>query len=94
MNLTKEQLEQLERMGYMLITPELAAINMEIDEVLFRMELKEPKSPVRNAYYRGYLKQLLETREAITKAAHNGSNPAQLELMKLIKSFTLSLNHG
>lgn len=94
MNLTKEQREQLERMGYTLIPPQLAAINLEVDELEFLMELKTVGSEVRQAYYRGYLRQLVETRQAIVKAAHNGSNPAQVELLKLINRMQQAIDHA
>ncbi len=93
MNLNTEQREQLEQMGYALITPELAATNLEVDELEFMTELRTVGSEVRRAYYRGYIRQLTETRQAIIKAAHNGSNPAQLELLKLINRLQNSLNH-
>lgn len=94
MNLTKEQREQLELMGYTLIPPQLAAINLEVDELEFLMELKTVGSEVRQAYYRGYLRQLVETRQAIVKAAHNGSNPAQVELLKLINRMQQAIDHA
>lgn len=93
MNLNTEQREQLEQMGYALITPELVAANLEVDELEFLTELKTVGSEVRRAYYRGYIRQLTETRQAIIKAAHNGSNPAQMELLKLINRLQNSLNH-
>lgn len=91
MNLNTEQLEQLEQMGYALITPETAAINLEVDEVELREDIRKVGSPARRAYYRGYLRQLMETRNAIIKPAHNGSNPAQLELMKMIRTMKMAL---
>ena len=93
MNLNTEQLEQLEQMGYALITPELAATNLEVDELEFMTELRTVGSEVRRAYYRGYIRQFTETRQAIIKAAHNGSNPAQLEILKMIRHATNALNH-
>ena len=93
MNLTKEQREQLEEMAYNLVTPELAAINLEVDELEFMTELRTIGSSVRHAYYSGYLRQLIQTRQAIIKAAHNGSNPAQLEILKMIRHATNALNH-
>lgn len=93
MNLTKEQREQLEEMAYNLVTPELAATNLEVDELEFMTELRTVGSEVRRAYYRGYIRQLTETRQAIIKAAHNGSNPAQLEILKMIRHATNALNH-
>ena len=94
MNLTKEQREQLRQMGYTLIPPALAAINLEMDELEFLTELKTARSEVKRAYYSGYLQQLVETRQAIVKAAHNGSNPAQVELLKLINRMQQSIDHA
>ena len=94
MNLTKEQREQLDQMGYTLIPPQLAAINLEMDELEFLTELKTVGSEVRLAYYCGYLRQLVETRQAIVKAAHNGSNPAQVELLKLINKMQNAIDHA
>ena len=93
MNLNKEQREQLEQMGYMLIPPQLAATNLEVDELEFLTEMKAVGSEVRQAYYSGYLRQLVETRQAIVKAAHNGSNPAQVELLKLINRMQNAIDH-
>lgn len=93
MNLTKEQLEEVEQMGYMLLNPDMAALNLEVDELEFITEVQTVGSEVRRAYYRGYLRQVIETRQAITKAAHNGSNPAQIELLKLINRLQNALRH-
>ena len=94
MNLTKEQLEQLKEMAYNLVTPELAAINLEVNELEFMTDLRTMDTPVHRAYYSGFLRQLMETRQAIIKAAHNGSNPAQLELLKMIRQVTNDINHA
>ncbi|MBR4533093.1 MAG: hypothetical protein IKO85_00895 [Bacteroidaceae bacterium] len=94
MNLNKEQREQLEQMGYMLIPPQLAAINLEMDELEFLTELKTVGSEVQKAYYSGYIRELVETRQAIVKAAHNGSNPAQVELLRLINRMQNAIDHA
>lgn len=93
MNLSREQLEQLELMGRNLISPEMAAINLEVDELEFLTELHTVGSDVRRAYYRGYIKQIIETRQALIKAAHNGSNPAQMELLKMMNRLQNELKH-
>ena len=43
---------------------------------------RAPKS----AFSRGHLRQTVELRESLIKSAVNGSNPAQQELVKFIKS--------
>ncbi len=93
MNLTKEQLEALESMGYTLLSPEMAAIKLEVDELSLRDELQRIGSAARRAYYKGYIRQLIETRNAIIKAAHNGSNPAQQEILKMITRLQNQLIH-
>jgi hypothetical protein len=63
-------------MAYRLISPELIAINLELEESDFTEELRNPKSEVRKAFYKGYILQLIETRDALIKSARNGSNPS------------------
>lgn len=84
MNLTTEQLKSIEDLAYRLIAPELVAINIDVDELDFIHEVRTPGTDARIAYYKGYLKQTIETREAIIKTAQNGSNPAQAEILKFL----------
>lgn len=93
MNLTTEQLKSIEDLSYRLIVPELVAINIGVDEIDFLHEVRTPGTDVRNAYYKGYLKQMIETREAIIKTAQNGSNPAQSELLKFLNVIQYHLNY-
>ena len=86
MNLTQEQLSEVEEMSYHLIAPGLIAINIGADEMDFVSEVRTSGTEARKAFYRGYLRQLIELREALIKSAKNGSNPAQQELIKFIKS--------
>lgn len=86
MNLTKEQRDEIEKMAYRLIPPGLIAINIGADESDFLAELRTPGTEIRTAFYRGHIKQMVEIREALIKSAINGSNPAQQELIKFIKS--------
>ena len=69
-------------MAYRLILPGLIAINIGVDETDFLAELRTPGTEVRTAFYRGHLRQMVE----LIKSAANGSNPAQQELIKFIKS--------
>ena len=62
-------------MAYRLILPGLIAINIGVDETDFLAELRTPGTEVRTAF-----------RESLIKSAANGSNPAQQELIKFIKS--------
>ena len=71
MNLTQEQREEIEKMAYRLIPPGLIAINIGADETDFLAELQIGRA---------------SCRESLIKSAVNGSNPAQQELIKFIKS--------
>ena len=93
MNLTKEQLETVEELAYRLITPDLVAINLEVDEIDFLQELRTPGTSVRNAYYKGYIRQVIELSESLIKSAKNGSNPAQIELIRFLKTAKLSIEY-
>lgn len=84
MNLTKEQLETVEQMAYRLFTPDMIALNLDVPEIDFKTALQST-SPCRTAFYRGVIRQEMELREALIKATQNGSNPALVELMKLLK---------
>ena len=93
MNLTEEQLESVRQAGELLIPPTLVAINLEVDEMDFLVDIRTPGTPIHRAYYTGYLNQLTETRAAIIKAARNGSNPAQMEVLKFIQEVNLQLKY-
>lgn len=89
MHLSAEQLEIIEQMGYRLFTSAMVAINIEADEDEFAEEINIPGTDARIAYYRGVIRQEMELREAIIKAAGNGSNPAQEQLLKMLNKIIL-----
>lgn len=93
MNLTQDQLSSIEEMAFRLIPPQLVALNIEVDELDFLYEIRVPGTMAHKAYYQGYLRQIMETREAIIKAAKNGSNPAQAELLKFMNEVNLHLKY-
>lgn len=93
MNLSEVQLETIRKAGALLLPPSLVAINLEVDELDFLNEVRNRRSPIHKAYYSGYLEQLSETRAAIIKSARNGSNPAQLEVLKFIQEITRQLKY-
>lgn len=84
MHLSEERLEVIEQMGYRLFTPDMIAINIEVDEDDFCAQIEIPGTTARKAYYKGLIRQEMELRDAIIKAAGNGSNPAQEQLLKLL----------
>jgi len=91
MHLSEEQLKGIEEMAYRLFSPELTAINIEVDEVEFCEQVSIPGTTARKAYYTGIIRQETELREAIIKSAGNGSNPAQEQLLKLLIQLKSSL---
>ena len=93
MNLSTEQLKAIEDLAYRLISPEMVAISLELDELDFIHAIRTPGSSARNAYYKGYLQQTVEVREGIIKTAKNGSNPAQVELLKFLKDINQHLKY-
>jgi hypothetical protein len=94
MNLTEEQSDQLEEMAYLLIPLDLIAINFGMEYLAFMMELREIDSPVRQAYYKGILRQKMELHSNIVQAAKNGSHPAQEQIVKMLNQITGELRYG
>lgn len=81
MNLTEEQLNELETMAGLFFTVEDIMIALELplfDEPEFTTIIKYQKNnPAFIAYNRGRLTAETELRQATKQAALNGSNPAQ-----------------
>lgn len=94
MNLTKEQSDSLEEMAYLLIPIDLIAINLGMDNTAFISEIRDPESPVFEAYYKGILRQKMELHQSIVQAAKNGSNPAQEQIIKMLENITGQLRYG
>ncbi len=92
MNLTEEQLSQVKSLAYRTILPRLIAISIEVDEVDFIEEINLPGTPARRAFMQGLMQQMVETREAVIKAARNGSNPAQAELLRFLQEQIYRMN--
>lgn len=95
MYLNTEQLKEIEEMAYQLFTPFDIALALETsDQDDFIEAIGHTGSDVHRAFYRGYLRQLGELRADTIKAAKNGSNPAQLELIKCINNIQREVRHG
>ena len=93
MKLTPEQLKAIEDLAYRLIAPDMVAINIGVDEIEFIHAIRTAGTEARNAYYKGYLQQSIEVREGIIKTAKNGSNPAQVELLKFLQEINQHLKY-
>ncbi len=93
MNLSKEQLEQVELLAYRMFSPANIAVAIEVDVIDFIDEVRTRGTEAHQAFFRGYMQQQAELRESIIKAAKNGSNPAQMELLKLLKKTNQAINY-
>lgn len=90
-----EQLNNIEEMAYQLFSPFEIALALEAeDQDEFIEDIGQSGTDVHRAFYKGYLRQLGELRADTIKAAKNGSNPAQLELIKCINNTQRELRHG
>lgn len=88
MNLTEEQLSEVEQMAGLFFKVEDVADNLqlselELEEVLLDMQLK--RGDFYHAYRKGWLCAQVKLRKQIEKAAENGSNPAQQMLLNFQK---------
>jgi hypothetical protein len=92
MHLSEEQLKMVEEMSYRLFPPVMIAINIEADELDFTEAINTPGEMARNAYYKGLIRQQMELRDSIIKAAKNGSNPAQQQIIHLSNTLISQLN--
>lgn len=83
MNLREEQLKAVEELAYALFTPREIAIAIVVRPEEFKQEIESESGEVWYAYQKGLTRQKLELHQSIIKAAHNGSNPAQMEVLKM-----------
>jgi hypothetical protein len=93
MNLTEEQLNQIEILAGLFFTPLEILISIGLDddslddfETILRTD---SKSPVFRAYFKGRLTAEIELRQSIKQSAMNGSNPAQNTMNEYFKNSIL-----
>lgn len=89
MNLTTEQLEQLETMaGLFFKIPEILVsigIPVHLEDEFSNIVKFDNEHPAFIAYQRGRLTAEIEIRQSIKQAALNGSNPAQNTMIDYFK---------
>lgn len=83
MNLSKDQLEMLERLGAHYFTFREAAIVIEVSENDLKKLIADSTSEAHKRYYKGKFTSDLELRESIMKMAKRGSNPAQKMMVEI-----------
>lgn len=84
MNLSKEQLTQLEQLANVFFSITECATIMEISTAELNIAVNEPNSPEHKAYYKGFFQGQYEVRKSIKEMAERGSNPAQTLIQELI----------
>jgi hypothetical protein len=82
MNLSEEQLSMVEEMAGLFFSPEMIAINLELntedsEDFIYGVENKSTFRPIVAAYYKGWLDAEITLRKAIKQSAMNGSSPSQ-----------------
>lgn len=87
MNLSKEQLEEVERLAGLFYPPKIIASNIEVDEEDFEILIKSKTGDAYSAYIKGWLRSDFELRKSIMNSALNGSNPAQQQMCEYQKEF-------
>ena len=88
--LSEEQLNEIEEMAGLFLSPESIAVNLELSEddteyFIAAIQLKNMKNPIVAAYYKGRLTTKVELRKAIKKSALNGSSPSQQMMLNFLK---------
>lgn len=82
MNLSEEQLNEVEEMAGLFFSPEDIAMNLELngddrEYLVAAVECKNLNNPIVSAYMRGWIRTEVELRKAIKQSALNGSSPSQ-----------------
>jgi hypothetical protein len=82
MNLSEEQLSMVEEMAGLFFSPEIIAINLELDagdsdDFYYLIDLKDTSKDFVAAYYKGWLESEINLRKAVKQSAMNGSSPSQ-----------------
>jgi Asp-tRNA(Asn)/Glu-tRNA(Gln) amidotransferase C subunit len=92
MRLTKEELNEIEKLSSLLFTPEEIAAVIEQDEEDFLEEIEDKKSEIRKRYMKGYLLTKAEIRQSEINMAKRDSSPAQTLIDKQIEKIELKIN--
>lgn len=85
MNLSEEQIEEIEEMAGLFYSLEDIADNIEIDLDELEKSITLKEGEIYKAYRRGWISGDMTLRKSIAKAAENGSNPAQQMMLNFQK---------
>lgn len=85
LQLTEEQLKNIEEFAGVCFTPEEIAIIIGIDWETVKKEFKNKKSEIYLRYKKGELMSMFAVRKSIYELAKGGSSASQSEFLKLRK---------
>jgi len=77
MNLSEEQLKEIEELAGLFLSPEEIAVLMDLDGSLFSDTLLKKKGPVWLAYFKGKTISKKQIHANVIKMARNGSPQAE-----------------
>jgi hypothetical protein len=86
MNLTAEQLQQIEESAKLGFSPSEIAIIIQVDAEQFELSISDNKHPAFIALMRGSLLAQQSIRQSAYDNARTGSVPSQNEMLRLYKS--------
>lgn len=93
-NPTEERLQLVEECGSVFFTHAETALACGMPVDVFEREVKNPSSPIYQAFHRGRLISLLNVRKNIIKMAMNGSGPAQSMVNKMLEDYEFKTQEG
>ncbi len=85
MNLSEEQIKEIEEYSGLFFSVHDIAVIMELDADLFRKEVKDFGSVAYNAFKRGRLLAEAKVRKGVIDLATSGSGPAQTIALRFIE---------
>lgn len=77
MNLTEQQIKEIEELAGLFLTADEIAILLDIDVDLFMKTIHTKKGPIYKAYFKGKTRSKKQIRENVVKLARNGSPQAE-----------------
>jgi hypothetical protein len=86
MKVTKQLLDDLEKMGAAFLSVKECAIALEVDEVEFNKLMMNRNSEVFRRYWKGVLNAKVKHVKNVSDLATRGSSPAQQMIQKMIDS--------
>lgn len=81
----EDRLKQIESLGEALMEPNEAAAILEEPDL--EAKIAQDGTPEHRAYCKGQLTTVFEVRKNMIEMAKNGSNPAQKEVLNLLKDY-------